>query len=173
MHYRAFFTSKDFLTAADLYDERTDSFRELEVEITKVTRATLTGPGGKKDGRPGLYLRGAASGKDLPKPLGANATNCAAIANVARSTDMKDWPGTVVSLYVDTYEDRVEGPRPCLRIRAFAPTQQRAARGSAPQPQRSAAAAPLAAEAPTGSRPLDDEEKAIIAERERQEARRG
>jgi hypothetical protein len=132
MHYRAFFTSKDFLTAADLYDERSDSFREIDVEITRVVRSTLTGPGGKKDGRPGLYLRAVASGKDLPKPLGANATNCRSIANVARSSDMKQWPGVVVRLYVDTFDDREEGPRPCLRIRAFRPEQQRAARVTPP-----------------------------------------
>ena len=122
-HYRAFFTSAKYLTSADLYDERSESFREITVTIDRVVKLKIVGKGGKTDGRPGLFFKEQKSGK----PLGLNAVNSAAVANLAGSTDMKKWPGTKVTLFVDMAEHvRGEGITPAVRIRPFRADQQRA-----------------------------------------------
>ena len=126
MHYRALFTSSEFLTSADLYDEKNDTFREMVVTIDRIARVTMVGRKGKKDGRPGAWFKESRSGK----PLGLNATNCAAIANVTGSTDMKKWLGARITLRVEMVDIRGEGIRPAVRVVPFRPEQQQAARGS-------------------------------------------
>jgi hypothetical protein len=132
MHYRAFFASSEFLTSADLYDEKTDTFRELTATIAKVAPVVLTGKKGKKDGRPGIYFKESKSGK----PLGVNATNAAAISNVTGSTNTKDWIGKRITLRVEmiTIRGESEGPRPAIRVVPFRPDQQSAATGATPAP---------------------------------------
>ena len=118
-HWRALFTSNEFLTAADLYNERTDTFAEITVEIERVVSVTLKGEKGREDGRPGIYFRGSRSGK----PLGANATNCKAIESIAGTDDFKKWPGTWLTLFVT--DVRVDGrKRPCMRIKPEKPSAE-------------------------------------------------
>ena len=157
MHYRAFFTSNKYLTSADLYDEKADAFREITVTIDRVVKVQLIGKGGKNDGRPGLYFKEQKSGK----PLGLNAGNSAAVANVAGSTDMKKWPGVRITLFVEMAEHvRGEGVTPAIRVRPFRPDQQRATQPTRhAQPSRDDASP-------------DDEELRAIAERDREEASR-
>lgn len=123
-HFRALFTSAEFMTAADLYDEKTDTFREVTVTIARIAQVQLVGKKGKKDGRPGLYFKESKSGK----PLGVNATNGAAISNVVGSPDMKDWIGKQIRIGVDMVDIRGEGIRPAIRVRPFRADQQRAVR---------------------------------------------
>lgn len=125
MHYRALFTSSEFMTSADLYDAASDSFRELTATISKVGPVTLVGKKGRKDGRPGVWFKESRSGK----PLGVNATNALAISNVAGSTDTQKWVGVRITLRVEmiTIRGESEGPRPAIRVVPFRPDQQRAA----------------------------------------------
>ncbi|MBA2720770.1 MAG: hypothetical protein H0U52_16245 [Chloroflexi bacterium] len=154
-HFRAFFVSGEFMTAADLYNADADEFREITVTISKVAPVKLTGKKGKVDGRPGVFFKESKTGK----PLGANATNSAAISNIAGSADTKKWPGTKITLFVEMVEIRGEGIRPAVRVRPFRADQQRAARGATPE------------KPPTDETP-DEEEIRMIAEREREEASR-
>lgn len=121
-HWRALFSSAHYLTAADLYDERTDSFREVTVQIERVNRVTMTGEKGREDSRPGVYFVGHK------KPLGANATNCDTISLVVGSDDMKRWPGKRITLFVGETQIR-QGTRtikrPCVRVKPSAPPEDR------------------------------------------------
>lgn len=162
MHYRAFFTSDKYLTSADLYDEKSDAFREITVTIDRVVKVKLIGKNGKTDGRPGLYFKEQKSGK----PLGLNAGNSAAVANVAGSTDMKRWPGVRITLFVEMAEHvRGEGIRPAIRVRPFRPDQQRAAKETTLTEQ-------IRNEMDRRPDEPDDEEMRAIAERDREEATR-
>lgn len=154
MHYRAMFTSSEFLTAADLYDEKTDTFRELTVTIERIAKVTLTGKKGKQDGRPGAWFKGQRSGK----PLGLNATNCAAIANVVGSPDIKKWLGAQITLRVEDVNIRGEGVRPAVRVVPFRPDQQTAARAHA-----DARAKWGDGDGSIPSAPADDDEEAELA----------
>lgn len=190
-HWRAFFTSKDYLTAADLYDEASDTFKDLDVQIERVIRVTLKGEKGREDQRPGVYFRGHR------KPLGANATNCDSISLALGSYDMKRWPGGWVSLYVDeNVEVKERGrtvKRPAVRIRMKSPRahQQQDSRTSSspqqqrqPQQQQQRSSAPQSTPPATSSRqpppdlfdnvppPIDPDEAAEIARLEREQAQK-
>lgn len=193
-HWRAFFTSKDYLTAADLYDEGADRFVDRDVQITKVNRVTLKGERGREDQRPGIYFRG------LTKPLGANATNCDSISIALGSYDMKQWPGGWLTLYVDeNVEVKERGrtvKRPAVRIRMKSPRAAQgpqqggqsgpAARGPQQDPrdargqQQSRPSAPPASSPRQGpppdlfsdAPPIGDDEAAEIARAERESAQR-
>lgn len=125
-HWRALFTSRDYLTSADLYNERTDSFAEITVEIERVQRVTLKGEGGREDQRPGIYFKGSKTGK----PLGANATNCDAIERVVGTDDFKRWPGAWLTLFVTSTQVKEKGRkvnRPCIRVKPEKPTAEQIA----------------------------------------------
>jgi hypothetical protein len=123
-HWRALFTSNEFLTSADLYNESTDTFSEITVEIERVVGVTLKGEGGREDGRPGIYFRGSRTGK----PLGANATNCTAIESIAGSNDFKKWLGVWITLFVGETDIRKgrgkTERRPCLRVKPEKPSAE-------------------------------------------------
>lgn len=190
-HWRAFFTSKDYLTAADLYDEASDRFGEQNALIERVVKVTLKGERGREDQRPGIYFKGHK------KPLGANATNCGSISLALGSTDMKQWPGKWVTLYVDENVEVKENgrtvKRPAVRIRMQAPRSQTAERDPRSQPAPNRNAPPPAQQRPQhmarGTQPSSsdrqpppdlfdkappptDEEAAEILRREREEAAR-
>lgn len=122
-HWKSLFTSSKYITAADLYDFNSDSFRDLVATISKVVPLTIVGDKGKTDGRPGVYFKESKSGK----PLGINATNASAISNVAGSTDWKDWVGTRITIRVEMVDVRGKGRMPAIRIVPFRPDQQTAA----------------------------------------------
>lgn len=143
-HYRAFFASDKYLTSADLYDEATDSFRDLVVAIERVEKLTMVGEKGKTDVRPGLHFVGSKS----KKPLGLNAGNSDQVVAIAGSTDMKKWPGVAVMLRVEMVVIRGKGPHPRPAIRIH------------PAPPQSGKTTPPNAE-----------EQAEIARREREAAR--
>lgn len=178
-HWRAFFTSKDYLTAADLYDEREDRFVERSLRITRVVKVTLKGERGREDQRPGIYFEG------ITKPLGANATNCDSISLAVGSTDMKSWPGRWVTLYVDeNVEIKERGrtvKRPAVRIRMQSPrapqdqrNAQRATSSPTTQQRPSQSARPPAGPPPdlfdNAPPPIDPDEAAEIARLEREAA---
>lgn len=119
MHYRAMFTSDKYITSADLYDERTDTFRDLVVTIERVEKLTMVGEKGKTDGRPGLHFVGSTS----KKPLGLNAGNAEAVAAIAGSADMKKWPGVRIMLRVEMIVIRGKGPHPRPAIRVHEPPE--------------------------------------------------
>jgi hypothetical protein len=142
-----FFSSETWLTAADLFVESTGKTREVTFTIAKVVKGNLTGVGGKKSNKPALHWEEKAKDGSPIKPLAVGAKCCAQIAQATGSTDMADWPGKKVTLFVD--QDRVSGEmRPCIRVRAFQASQQRAARGEVP----------------------DDDEQRAIKDAERKEA---
>ncbi len=169
-HFRAFFSSDEWLTASDLYNERDDNFIELDVEITKVTKGTLTTPGKNdaKKSRPALHLMSLRSGRPVPKPLGAGATICETIASIAGTGEMKRWVGQVITLFVT--ETKVSGKtRPCIRVKPHAPP-----RGQSQQRDRDAKPENVQTSAPTddGSKPVDADEARLIAEQEAKERNR-
>lgn len=123
MHYRAFFTSDKYLTSADLYDEANDRFRELTVEIERVEKLTMVGEKGKTDGRPGLHFKGSSS----KKPLGLNAGNSDAVAEIAGTPDARKWIGVTIRLVVEMVVIRGKGPHPRPAIRVKAPIDRKAA----------------------------------------------
>lgn len=168
-HFRAFFSSDEWLTAADLYNERDDNFIELDVEITKVTKGTLTTPGKSdtKKSRPALHLLSLRSGRPVPKPLGAGATICETIASIAGTGEMKRWVGQAITLFVT--ETKVSGKtRPCIRVKPQAPARQRDQRDSKTAKPDVQTSAPSAGDA----KPIDDDEARLIAEQEAKENNR-
>ena len=166
-HFRAFFSSDDWLTAADLYDERNDTFFEVDVEIIRITKGTLTTPGknDKKKSRPAIYMRSLRTGKELPKPLGAGATICETIASIAGTGEMKRWIGQPITLFVT--ETRVSGkPRPCIRVKPEAPRAQQRG-GQQQQRETSTSRAPAQPPAKRDeSAPIDEDEARLIREQE-------
>ncbi len=105
MHYRMFFSSDIWLTAADLFVESTGKTREVTFTIAKVVKGHLVGVGGKRSTKPALHWEEKAKdGSDI-KPLAVGAKCCAQIAQATGSTSMNDWPGKKITLYVD--QDKV------------------------------------------------------------------
>jgi hypothetical protein len=156
-HFRMFFSSDKWLTAADLYDEAKGRTLEVTLTIDKVVKGELIGQKGKKSNKPALYWKERAKDGSPIKPLGCCVANCSAVSQVAGSVDTDRWVGCKVTLYVEDIDIRGEGRRPALRIRPFTANQQRATRKSEP--------------APSGT--PDDMEAKLIAEMEKQEADRG
>src|SRR4051812_33502023 len=101
MHYR-FFMSSDWFTAADLYDEQTDSTREVTLTIERVSKGNLIGHKGKKSQKPTLHFveKKRADGSDI-KPLACCVENSQAVSQVAGSENPKKWVGARVTLYVE------------------------------------------------------------------------
>jgi hypothetical protein len=107
--------SNDYISSADLYDEKTEKFLELTVTIEKVQGGELTGDGGRKTRRPFVWFAGSKSGK----PLALNSTNAKAVTAIAGSPDVKRWPGVPVTLFVTkTRDPNGEGMVDCIRIKA-------------------------------------------------------
>lgn len=117
-HYRTYLTS-DNLMAADLWVEKDEKFAEWNVEIVKVAKGEVVGEKGRKKGMPFITIRNV-EGREHPKQLGLNATNCESVASLCGSPDMKRWPGTWLTLYV-TKTDSKDGKRDCIRIRPESP----------------------------------------------------
>lgn len=162
-HFRAFFSSDEWLTASDLYNERDDSFIELDVEITKVTKGVLATPGKNdaKKSRPALHFVSLRSGKPVPKPLGAGATICETIASIAGTGEMKRWVGQAITLFVT--ETKVSGKtRPCIRVKPQPPRAARDQRDRDGKPENGPPAA-------AGGSPIDADEARAIAEQEAKE----
>lgn len=164
MHYRMFFSSDIWLTAADLFNEQTGKTREVTLTIDRVVKGHLVGVGGKRSTKPAIHWKERQKDGSPIKPLAVGAKCCAQIGQSVGSTDMSKWPGNKITLFVD--EDRVSGEmRPCIRVRAFRADQQRASRGGKDAP-------PATNDMPNESAPLTDEDKAQIADIERQNAER-
>jgi hypothetical protein len=183
-HYRFFFSSEWF-TATDLFDERTGKVFELALTIDRVTKGELVSTGGKKGTKPTIWFRETKpqNGPGRPesyKPLACGAEMCSAIIQVTGSTEIEDWVGHQVTLFVGKAKrvgTNQEGP--AVRIRPFKPGQQRAAQGSG---QQSRAAQPRQERddrqqpAPPSGQPSGQpsaEEIALIQAAEREAARRG
>jgi hypothetical protein len=115
-------TSEHFC-AADLYSEQNEKYIEIDVEILGVKRDEIVGDKGRKKGMPFITMRSLRSGKEIPKALGLNATNCETIASIAGSPDVKRWPGKLITLYV-TKTEVGKATRDCIRIRPEAPKAQ-------------------------------------------------
>lgn len=129
-HYRTYLTS-DNLMAADLWDDKAEKYTEWIVEIISVAKGEVVGEKGRKKGMPFVKIKDAR-GREHPKPLGLNATNCDSVAMLAGSPDMKRWPGTRVTLYV-TKTDSKDGKRDCIRMRPEPPKWPTAGDTKAPQ----------------------------------------
>jgi hypothetical protein len=73
----------------------------------------LVGPGGKKSKKPLCYFR------NVPKPLGLNATNCKTIAALY-GNDTDGWVGKRITLYPTTTQMGGETVE-CVRVRPRVP----------------------------------------------------
>lgn len=128
-HWRSF-VSNAYVCAADLFDERTETFREVTVTIEKVTGGEIIGEGGRKTKRPFVYFAGSKT----DKPLGLNSTNSKAIEQIAGSGDVKRWVGLRLVLFVTkTRDPNGSGMVDCIRVRAPAKSD-----GTAPEPDHPA-----------------------------------
>lgn len=164
MHYRLFFSSDKWLTAADLYNADTGTTREVTLTIERVSKGEMVGNKGKKSFKPALHWKERAKDGSIIKPLGCCVENCEALVQVTGSIDPKDWVGKCVTIFVKMIDMRGEGRRPAIRIKPFTNEQQRGSRGtgkSEPPPSASP------------SLPPDADEAAMIAELERMGVDRG
>lgn len=114
-HYRTMLKRAE-LSAADLWSEKDEKYREVVVQIVRITQGEVVGEKGRKKEMPFLHLRSAHTGKMIEKPFGANATNCETIAGIAGSPDMKRWLNFWITLYV-TKTEMGKGMRDCIRIK--------------------------------------------------------
>jgi hypothetical protein len=130
-HYRTMLTS-DNLMAADLWDDRTERYGEWIVKIISVAKGEVVGEKGRKKGMPFIRIANQ-QGREHPKPLGLNATNCETIRSLVGSPDVKRWPGLWITLYV-TQTDSKDGKRDCIRIRPESPKVQETAKQTEQQP---------------------------------------
>lgn len=128
--YRSLY-DRDWLGAWDLQG------RDVTVTIVRVVGAELTGQGGRKSRKPGVYF----DGKD--RGLALNKTNGRLIAGMY-GPDTREWIGKRITLYPTTTtfgSDTVD----CIRVRPQVPQQrgrqQRAPTAEPPEP--SATAHPL------------------------------
>lgn len=118
-HFRTMLTSEHFC-AADLYSEREEKFLEINVQIVAVTRGEVVGEKGRKKGMPFITMRSEKTGKEIPKKLGLNATNCETVASLVGSPEVKRWLERWITLYV-TKTDVGTTTRDAIRIRPTAP----------------------------------------------------
>lgn len=173
MHYRLFYSSDKWLTAADLYDADRDETFERTLTVAKVTKGELVGDKGRKSIKLVLHWEEANV-----KPLGCAVEISQAMLQITGQENPKNWKGARITLFVKMIDMRGEGRRPAIRVKAFNPNQQRAASHQQSKPQQRAAqqsrtaAAPPAdrpppAEPPPDARNLTDEEKRLEAEYER------
>lgn len=166
--------SSDRLRAVDL-DEK-----PRVVTIARVTQGTYAPNENQKKPKrmPDIHFR------EFEVPLGANSTNCKAIAKLLGSKNTDDWIGRSIELYPTTTEAWGE-TKDCIRVsnrlpqadrgpQRRAPAQQRPqqppARGTAP-PARSESPPPPPPAEPSPP-PPDDDELALIAARDREDAPR-
>lgn len=98
---------RDLLFAFDLGGQ------DKTLTIDRVTGGELTGPGGKKSKKPLCHFR------NVPKPLGLNATNCKTIAAMY-GNDTDGWAGKRITLYPTTTQMGGETVE-CIRVRPRVP----------------------------------------------------
>lgn len=110
--YRSLF-GKTHLGSWDLQD------KDVTVTITAVQGDELTLPGGKKNKRPVLSLKGT------DKKLVCGATMCKTIKTMY-GPFIEDWPGKRITLYKTTTQNS-EGEIECIRIRPQIPPAKNAA----------------------------------------------
>lgn len=154
------FKSALHLTASDLYDDKSDSFREAVVEIERVTPGEIVGEKGRKDGMPFVYFKGKN------KPLGLNKTNTKTIIRLTGTFNHEKWIGVWLTLYVAKVDGK-EGEVHAIRIRPKLAQPRTGEQKSAPP----SAPANTAPEQP--ARELTEDEKREIERREAAEPARG
>lgn len=117
-HWRTMLTSEHF-SAADLWDDKDDRYREVAVQIVSVSKGEVVGEKGRKKGMPFLQMKTRA-GRALEKRFGLCATNGETVSSIVGSPDAKKWPGHWITLYVTRVEVG-KGMKDAIRIRPQAP----------------------------------------------------
>lgn len=171
--WRVLRVSDKWLTASDLFSMKEERYFEVDCEIVSVSQGEANQPGSDKVKKlPALTLRSLRTGKELPKPLGLNATNGLTVEQLAGTDDYKRWPGVKLTLFVLPDVRFGRERRPAIRIRPEPPPLPSSGPKSAPPP----ASPPPVTEPPRGYHgeppPMTDDEKRELLERERRENQR-
>lgn len=115
-HYRTMMLNPDYLSAADLWDEKEERYREVIVQIDRVAQGHVIGEQGRKKEMPFAHFAGKK------KPLGLNATNCLTLKTITGSPNTERWLGTWIALFViPTFVGGEERDAIRIRPKAAAP----------------------------------------------------
>lgn len=127
-HWRSWGKDSEYLRAADLWDDKSEGYREATVQIERMQQGTVTGENGRKDKMPFAYFANTRSGK----PLGLNASNAKTIARMVGTPNPDKWVGLWITLYVTQTESKTGEIVDCIRIRPKPAKPPRDAKADAP-----------------------------------------